>query len=388
MGIDWLRAAWRRTRGGVSATALATALGCMPELEPELGEFVARGEHVEVWASEGLEVCGGNVEHMDRFVERFREVVGPRPEAEAVHRYYVLDEEDWGEWVEVGGCQRGAHGCTRLNRTIYASKLPSAHELVHAEISADGHSLFEEGLAEVFGDGPPDAWPLGYDILDGLAIGDSGLPFAGYERAAHFSRFLIDRHGIDGLLRLRDATVEGDSIERLESAFEAALGTSLWSALDAYDDYPVFCLNAGYRFALLECETPTTPWLSRLSFAETADLTCADDDVLGPFEGEIFVLRAFEVDRFDKYDIEVRAEGADEARAWIVKCGTRCRGGLGDDPEHPFEPPQIAIEVRSGEPREELLYPGKYWIRLSRPMDSPGKVSLRVEGRGEKRARR
>lgn len=380
------RASWvgaRLRRGAQRSLASTTiALGCAPDLEPELGELVARGEHVEVWASEGLEVCGGNVEHMDRFVERFRDVVGPRPEAEALHRYHVLDDEDWEDWAAAGGCPVGVGGCVMQGRTVYARVVPSAHELVHAEIAADGHLLFEEGIAEVFGDGPPDAWPFTYDLEDALELGDARLPSEAYERAAHFSRFMIDRHGIDGFLRLRDSTTRGDSLDGLERAFESALGTSLQRELAAYDEHPAWCRNAGYRYGLVDCEMPVTPWLDERSFEATVELSCASDDVLGPLHGEIFVLLAFEVTRFDKYDVALEAAGTDAARAWIVKCGSRCRGWPGDDPEHPLEPPQIVIDVRVGEPREAILYPGRYWIRLFRPVSAPGELSLRIDGQG------
>lgn len=371
------RVARTRARAWGSWAGLALAVGCAPELEPEIGALVERGEHVEVWASDGLEVCGGNVAHMDRFVERFREVVGPRPEAEARHRYYVLDEEDW---ALLGWCDDLA-GCTIERRTIYARRLPSRHELVHAEIAAGGHSLLEEGIAEAFGDGPPDAWPFTYDVEEALDLGDARLPFEGYQRAAHFSRFLIDRYGIDGFLRLRDSTSKGEGREALARAFEVAVDRSLESELIAYEGYAAWCQNAGYRLALLECELPVTPWRSELSFVETVELTCAGADVLGPFDGEIFTYRALEMPLAAKLDIEVEAEGTDDARAWIVKCGSRCRGWPGDDPDYPLEPPQIAVEVRLGEPREATLYPGRYWIRMSRPVGSPGALTLRVEGR-------
>jgi hypothetical protein len=373
---------WAHGAGDGSLALLAIMLGCAPDLEPELGEFVARGEHVEVWASEGLEVCGGNVEHMDRFVKRFREVVGPRPEAEALHRYYVLDEEDWADWADVGGCPENVAGCAVQRRTIYARVAPSTHELVHAEIAADGYSLFEEGIAEVFGDGPPDAWPLSYEIVGLLQLRDAKLPSGAYERAAHFARFLIERHGIDGFLRLRDATVRDDTFDELEWAFETTLGSSIERELAAYQGYTAWCQNAGYRLALLECETPPTPWTDERSFVERVDLTCANEDVLGPFHGEIFAFRAFEVVQLEEYDIELEATDTAKARAWIVKCGSRCRGWAGDGVEYPLEPPQIVIEAHAGERREAILYPGRYWVRMSRPADEPGEVTLHIEGHG------
>jgi len=353
-----------------------TVIGCAPDREPVFGSFVARGEHVEVWASDGIEVCGGNVEHMDRFVEAFRELVGPRPEAE-FHRYYVLNE---GDWEELGQCE-GAGGCTVLRRTVYSRVVPSTHELVHAEIAAGKHTFLEEGIAEVFGSAEPDDMPIGYEILDAVERGNNDLPLEGYQRAAHFTRFLIDRHGIDGFLELRDATSVGDDVEELGRAFMEALGSPLEQELSEYAEFPSLCFNAGYRFPLLECAAPSSPWQDPTTFIETVDLTCGREDVLGPFDGEIFALRAFEVLELGAYSIEVDAEGTDEARAWVVKCDSECANLPREDREHPFEPAQIAIEAQVNLRHEELLYPGKYWLRLSRPADAPGDLTLRITAR-------
>ncbi len=366
-----------RRSGALSVSSLLAVLGCAPdrELEPELGSFVVRGEHVEVWASEGIEVCGGNIEHMDRFVEAFRQLVGPRAEAEPRRRYYVLDE---GDFEELDRCGDGASGCTVQSRTIYGRNVPSTHELVHAEISAVRHTGFEEGLAEVFGDAEPDNMPILYDIQDVLEHGNFDLPFAGYQRAAHFTRFLIDRHGIDGFLALRDATRPTDGPAELASVFEDVLDSNLGRELVEYEEYPDFCFNAGYRFPLMECSVPPSPWQDANTFVETVDLSCGNDDVLGPFEGELFALRAFEIDELGAYSIEVEAEGAPRARAWVVKCDSECAHLPRDDREYPFEPAQIAIEVGIYTPQAELLYPGKYWLRFSRPVDAPGKLTLRI----------
>jgi hypothetical protein len=369
-------------RGGkawVWASPAVLAFSCA-DPEPLIGELVARGAHVELWASEGLEVCGGNVEHMDAFVDRFREVVGPRPEAEPMRRYHVLDADDWEDWIDSGRCRPGAGGCTAQRRTVYARLVPSTHELVHAEISASRHHLFEEGIAAVYGEGRPTAWPGFYDITDAIDLGAGMLPFEAYERAAHFSRFLIDRHGIDGFLSVRDATARGDGWTALDRAFHAALGASLDDEIEAYERFTPWCVRAGYQVALVECGLPASPWRNERSFEETVDLTCTNDDVLGPYEDEAFVLRSFEITARDEYAIEVDAEGLHDARVWIVKCGSRCRGFPGDDPAYPYEPPQIAFEVSAGEPQARTLYPGKYWLRFSRPVESVGEVTLRIEG--------
>jgi hypothetical protein len=272
-------------RGSLLSPAVVTSmLGCTPELEPELGEFVARGEHVEVWASEGLEVCGGNVEHMDRFVERFREVVGPRPEGEEVHRYYVLDEADWLETA----CPERSEGCTAARRTVYTRVgIPVLHELVHAEIYGRHDSYLEEGIAELYGSPKLASAPGERSVEEGIDIRGIHIPAEDYPRAAHFARFLVDRHGIDGFLRVRDRTAADSGYEAVDRAFEAELGVSLDAELDDYyEGYPDWCLDVGYRVPLVECELEARPWVDG-AYEMAVDLACDSPETLGPFHDEV-----------------------------------------------------------------------------------------------------
>lgn len=357
-------------------------LGCAPELEPELGELVARGEHVEVWASEGLEVCGGNVEHMDRFVERFREVVGPRPEAEALHRYHVLDEEDWEILEELGGCPRGSAGCTAGRRTVYARGVPYVHELVHAEIYGRHDSYLEEGIAELFGSPKLGSSPGQASVEEGIDVRGVYLDYEHYPRAAHFARFLVDRHGIDGFLRVRDRTTAESDYDAVDRAFEAALGVSLDAELDRYETYPDGCLDAGYRMPLVECALPAWPWIDG-EYELALDLACDSPDAMGPFRGEHFGLGAMQVDELGIYEIEYLAPGAEDAMAWIVKCDSECAERPREDRPDPWEPPFSVTVIPGGLRTEIRLYPGKHWLRLARPSDSPGPVTLRVTKRPE-----
>lgn len=369
---------------GRATAALILAIGCAPDLDPELGEFVARGEHVEIWASEGLEVCGGNVELMDRFVERFREVVGPRPEAEAMHRYHVLDEAAWEEWADVGGCPGAAGGCTVARRTVYSRVgIPSLHELVHAEIYGEHDSYLEEGIAELYGcptlAGRPDAGASA--VVDGIDVRGAYIPRGDYVRAGDFTAFLVERHGIDGFLRVRDATSTTSDYASVARAFAAALGGTLDAELERYAGRAERCAGAGYRVSLVECELPVTPPRADGEHEVSLELTCDSPDVLGPFRGEIFGLAAIELDEPGVYDLRLEAPGTDEARAWITACDAGCSalrgagGGL-------HEPTPAAVVV-GAEPLSRTFHAGKHWLRLARPSEAPGSVTLGVRKRSE-----
>lgn len=368
--------------------ALCT-IGCVPELEPELGVLVARGEHVEVWASEGVEVCGGNVELMDRFVERFRAVVGPRAEAEAMHRYHVLDEDGWQEWADAGGCPEAAGGCTVQRRTIYTRVgLPSLHELVHAELYGEHDSYLEEGIAELYGCPRLGGSPGERSVEEGIDVRGAYIPQGDYARAAHFARFLVDRHGVDGFLRVRDATTTESDYDAVERAFASALGVTLGEELERYAGYSDRCVDAGYRVALLECELPAIAWQDGgRALALSLDLACDSPTALGPFHGEIFGLGAMEIAEHGVYELRFDAPGAADAVAWVTACDAKCA----EDPPvaqvHAYEPALapafMATAVRVGHPVAQRLHPGKYWLRLARPSHAPGLATLRVTRRSD-----
>jgi hypothetical protein len=370
---------WAHGAGDGSLALLAIMLGCAPDLEPELGEFVARGEHVEVWASEGLEVCGGNVEHMDRFVKRFREVVGPRPEAEALHRYYVLDEEDW----EQTACDGTSGGCTVARRSVYSRiGIPHLHELVHAEIYGRHDSYLEEGIAELYGSPKLASIPGERTVEEGIDVRGIRLPAEDYARAAHFARFLVDRHGIDGFLGVRDRTSAELDYDGVDRAFQSVLGVSLDAELEDYADHPDWCLNAGYRIPLVECDLPALPWDDG-EYEMTVDLACEAPHTLGPFHDEVFALGAMEITEPAIYEIDYHAPGTEGAMAWIVKCDSECADRPRGDRELPWEPPFTIVVAFEGLHVVSQLHPGKYWLLLARPSDAPGMASLRVTKRDE-----
>lgn len=363
--------------------ASVVVIGCAPDLDPKIGEFVARGEHVEVWASEGIEVCGGNVELMDRFVERFREEVGPRPEAEALHRYHVLDEDGWEELVELGGCPEDAGGCTVERRTVYARVgIPSLHELVHAEIYGEHDSFLEEGIAELYGCPKLGGMPGERSVEEGLDVRGAYIPHGDYARAAHFARFLVDGHGIDGFLRVRDSTSTESDYDAVDRAFESALGVTLGEELERYAGASDRCLDAGYRIPLLECELPATAWRPDGTYELSIELACDSPEVLGPFLDEIFGLGAMEIEEHGVYDIQLEAPGTEDAVAWVTACDSGCAAVPRAARASSLEP-EFTVVATGGKRVSQRLHPGKYWLRLARPSDAPGSATLRVSRRDD-----
>lgn len=342
-----------------------------PEFEPEVGEFVARGQHVELWASEGHDICGGTLSHLDRFVDALRERVGPQPEAEDLHRVYVLDDEDWSE----GPCDEDAGGCAAMGRTVYTRGVrPALHELVHTELSNRGNSCLEEGLAVVFGEATVGAYPFVGDGDEHTCLETTGaIPFDLYHRAAHVTRYLINEYDLGPVLAFKRETSRDAGFAELHAAFLRTIGDDLDEVLVRYEeDYPVFCQNAGYRISLLECSVPATPWRSATLWDETVMLDCADANVVGWSAGERSELRTIEIDEVRKVSLVVTSDDED-AHVLLAKCDSDC---VDPDGESPNGPGEIEFDIEAGTTVLERLEPGKYWLRFARPSD--GEVTLTI----------
>lgn len=341
--------------------------------EPQVGRLVATGEHIQIWASPSIDVCGGNLDYLDRFVDELRATVGPHPAAEDLRRYYVLDDADWETTQQAINC-RGA-ACTTAFRTIYASGIsPLVHEVTHGELFTNGHRFFEEGLAMVYGDAYHGS-PFGTSVLDGLR-NEWVVPEA-YPRAGHFVGFLIDRYGVETFLAMKDASSSGMSFESLPELFEEELGESLGTVLAAYSAFEqaeLECNTSEYREALVECAAETTPWDATATLWETeTDLNCDDDDVLGPSYGHQFVVRSFTVEDLSLLRFELEGSGA---FARVYECNNTCQS-------YPIrEPGQPALEVTSDDPPQEWFTPGHYWVGIYRRADAdPQTIRLLIRRR-------
>ncbi len=350
-------------------------LGCQDvDDEPHFGRLVVVGESVEIWASPGMDVCGGNVAYMDAFVDALREEVGPHPANEDLHRVYVLNQQDWRAFDDAVDC-RGA-GCTTASRTVYTSGfLPGSHELVHAELFTNGHRFLEEGLAVVYGGMLEEGSPRDYEIIDGLS--ESWVEPEAYARAGHFAKFVIDRHGIDAFMNAKDASSYGDSFDDVLEVFAQVLGEPAEELLAAYDALYARCRQPGYQAMLVECEQQPTPWTEEdyggPGIRWNLDFGCADGNTLGPtHDGRVYVTRAFELDR----EVEVLASlsAPEGVELTISRCDGSCTA-------NPLANPDInerwTIEV--GRTHGEYLAAGRYTAKISKPIEmAPAPVEIWV----------
>jgi|GEM_PF-2218205 len=348
---------------------LSATAGCQEtDFEPEFGRIVSAGDHVEIWASPGVEVCGGNVAYLDAFVEGLRERVGPHPEAEDSRRYYVLNEGDWRAFDDAVDCRGCA--CTTEHRTVYSRfGLPSAHEMVHAELFSGGHRFLEEGIAVALGGPLFENTPEDYDVEEGLS--EAWTVGEAYPRAGHFTRFLIDRHGIERFLAFKDASLHDPSYDRLSHISVETLGESLDELVAIYEREDADCRQPGYQEHLVECDGLLTPWSpTDYSFATEiefeTDFACEDGHVLGPVFDQIYVTRRFEVERPGSLYAYV-----DGGAVTIAQCDGSC------DADEFGRKRDALFQVSPRTTLEESIRPGRYTMRIWKPL-AVGRAPVRV----------
>lgn len=318
------------------------------------------------------------MEYLDAFVDALRAEVGPHPEAEETLRYYVLDAEDWAVFDDEVGC-RGA-ACTTAFRTVYARGfLPSTHEVVHAELFTDGHRFLEEGLAMVYGEHLFPNRPAHYDVRKGLS--EDWVAGEAYSRAGHFAAFVIERHGIERFMAVKDASTSGSSFDELSALFGHLTGEPFEDLLAAYDQIESECRPPGFHAMLVECDQPATPWsgegpIQRIAF--DFDFSCSDGNVMGPYE-DIFLTRAFEVEASSEVWVTVDGAGVE---VHVSRCDGSCV-----DLDATGTVQDTFFVVPEGRSKAFSAQPGRYSVRVSKraafeadiiPVVDPGVVHARV----------
>ncbi|NJK31216.1 MAG: hypothetical protein HC927_01710 [Deltaproteobacteria bacterium] len=337
-----------------SAAPLAILAGCQPELPP----ITWKGEVVHFGAEDPEGVCGETLEWMDRRAVGLKDVFGDQTYADI--EYYWLPES----WSDPRLCGDNSIGCTKGDQ-IYAKHVPMEHELVHALLIEDLPAVFEEGLAEVFGD-------LGWvfepsDRAHLLQILETSDPvdYADYSRAGHFVAFLIETYDLDPLLRLARLADYDDDYDKVRSAFAEAYGFSLDQALAEYEDFPE-CDPLAWMDTRIACAEPALalePALgTEVSVVENLD--CDEPNVYGPHGGYMFTETTLEIMPVIGYPLIIDLEGDvnDETSAALVGCG-----GCAD---------ATTIWVVPGEFQQLLIPPGRYVLRLFRPVDDPGELGI------------
>jgi hypothetical protein len=290
----------------------------------------------------------------------------------ARHTFYWLTPGD----LEGDLCAAG-YGCAYPHEdVIYSTIIPAEHEIVHTEIDAQPPSVLVEGAAEVFGSiGSP--WGPNPRDLDPL-LDDDRIPGGAYQTAGRFSRFIIERHGLEAYFALYEA-LDGDAgREALAEATEQTLGIALDDLVASFATTKA-CSVDRWRYFDHECSAvPLTPWESPTRWRTEIDLSCAADDVIGPrkrsappYEGVIWTLRALEVEQAGLYRLELASADA-SAELGLFSCNANC-----------FTPAGLEatadVHVTTGGKHYFALDTGRHWLRVRHSDQTDAPVIVTIE---------
>jgi hypothetical protein len=366
MTVCMLRIHVRASLQAFLVAAGAVAAGCADDPSPpDPAPVVWVGEHVELATNGEAVACGGSWEYLDAFVAAAVDDMGL--EAGDPNRYYFLTSE---ELDALDFCPPGTR-CVE-DGLVYTDRAIDTHELLHAVRHAavafplPGATFFEEGLSVMYQQHPR-SLDSEQDVIAALEStpGLQGyMPSEYYGVAGHFTRFLAGEHGVEAVTAFVDDQGGTRTISDLDTLFDDHFGESLYTTLERYrSDYPSCSPLARTRHAVECSRPPVEPEDQAISVSY--ELTCDDPDVLGPFDGRMWRSFTFDVTKAGRYDLFNGIMPFDFTME-IVDCD---RGCLGVDIKTLGEGSIFITPV---------LDPGRYLVRLSRPVDSPGRVGISI----------
>ncbi len=340
------------------------------------------GEHVQLAADQGLVPCGDVVGHMDAYVERIAaELRVPMPTGDQRITYWWLHREGFAErtiCINDSACS--------LQGEVYSTAMPVDHELVHALVRGYGtpSPFFLEGLAVAYEVAlpadPRESIPIGV-YLQGTSIEEAiasrrnaWLPPEHYPLAGAFTAFLIERHGIDKVMRVYDDLRLLDGVGRISRVFESVFGESLAAATAAFEAEVMAtedCPLRGFRLKRFECAAPELAWDGeQLRVYET--LACDAEGAVGPFAGEdLAMFRTLEVPEDGVFEVSLIGDSrAGSAGRWNRAVLARCGGCEGYA--------ELTISAEDGA-RRAALPAGRYAVQLLGPVRTATGVGLRVD---------
>lgn len=349
-------------RGTVAILMLAA--GCQEEGLPHFGTLRYESDEFEVWASDGLEACGGTFEYVEGWLVGFRERAGEHG-SPAKHTFYWLSPADYEDSDRDICSSRTACAYSRSN-VIYSTVIPHEHEIVHTELDARPPSILREGAAEVFGSIEP---PFTTEVadLDPLLDADQ-ISGYGYTTAGRFSRFIIERHGLDAYFELYTALDGAQGRDAIATGVENVLGVEL-SALVSNFEGASPCSVDRWRYFDRECSIlPLTSWQSATRWADEIDLSCAAPDVIGPRRDLVWTRRALEVAQAGSYELTLESTNP-TAQVAIFACDVNCFDGQ----------PSTAIpttSIATGGHATVFLETGRHWLEVQHAAGSDAPVSI------------
>ncbi len=237
-----------------TVSLFSVLLACHDDV-PEFPDCVIyEGDALLYATTTDTRVCGGSSLIQDEFVQALAAYFGF--ELHGKVRYALIDPSEGDHY-----CFHGHDSGCYYDGKAYSIKSVQYHELTHAVLDAGGYHgpiQFNEGLAEVFGNGMNLEVPRAdlSRILEEWPADDSG-----YYTMALFTRFLIEEYGIEKLLEFLKAAEGRDRYEEFAPAFKAVFGDDLDAAVLDFAAYPS-CSRWENRLALLECSETPEPWMA------------------------------------------------------------------------------------------------------------------------------
>jgi hypothetical protein len=338
---------------GATVAAIVAGCGASPTEPFWVGEFISYGKTIDA------EVCGGSWAIQDRHVGELAELIDADITAPIPYTLIGLDDRE-----HFCG-QEDVAGCAVEGEAAYSIHRIHMHELAHVVLrhaGVRGPHAFNEGLAEVFGDGliyTPRRLPIA-DVVADIEADRGG----GYWTAGLFVRFLIEEHGLETLLEFMRRTDRETAPDDYADAFLEVFGTPLEEAYVAFDDYPS-CSTLNNRIALTDCTGDAVPWVDG-TWSVTSELACDDPEVFGPSsDGDkelIASSRGLMIDEAGSYRIEVAGSVGGLAGARVNRCGS-CWDAFD-------------ARVQVGQTDTLELEAGRYYVTLVRELAEAGDVRV------------
>ena len=344
--------------------ALALPLACEEPDAPQSPYYA--GAHLVVWASDGLEACNGTFPYMEAWLSAFRDRIG-QPDSAVRHTFYWKSPEEF----EASPCVDAVACAFPRSDVIYSSYVPAEHELVHTELEGRPPSLLREGAAEVFGSTDH------IDIVNRPSIealaDEHQILGPDYQAAGRFSRFLIDRFGIDAYLDLYTGLDPNAGREGIAAGVADILEADLSSVVADFEQQRA-CRQEAWRFYDVECSVlPLEPWQDADHWSTTVDLACDAPDVIGPRFDTVWARRALHVAQTDRYTLSIASDDP-SAVVTILSCNAPC--GRADESTVVMIP-AATIEY----PTTLVLGPGRHWLRFEQAAGSNTPVTVHLERR-------
>ncbi|MEM9459809.1 MAG: hypothetical protein AAGF11_36870 [Myxococcota bacterium] len=309
--------------GGVAIAAALTFIGACAEPLPPLRYET---EQAVVGTDFGDPLCGYDLPWIDKQIE-FVEGMLDAESSDKIEIYL------YGDAPEFCG-HEAISGCYNPERDIVVSAWWVVdHEIVHAVVDrfADSRPFWDEGIAEALRLHRPTR--RGWVPIETNAMARDGVEVE-YLGAGHFTRWLIENHGITALKRvLRGTSTDeafGASLETLAAAYEA----------QAPDAYPSWA----------PCDYPPLMSSGPEHWEEEVEVTCERSDVTRFSERKRTLLRSVEL-AGGRYTFEVR--GTDTWGQFLgcltepryEPVGSMMHGDTMSELEHSLTAPGIRFEA-------------------------------------------